>query len=360
MRIGFYTDTFLPAVGGAELMLHRIASRLHDRGWRVRVLAPRADGEPSLPYPVERYRKPFSKRFGVKWILPRLRRMHAVEPLDVLHCHAAYPQAYVAAAFKRETGVPYVVRPHGSDVLPGRRIRRDGTLEPRLREGLAHAATVIAQGAYLKDVVSELGVPDERITVIHNGVDLAQFARHAPFDHPGPYMLGLGNLKTRKGFDVLVRAYAELRDPPMDLLIAGDGEEAQALNDLARDLGVAERIRFIGRIDGQDKVNLYRSAELFVCPSRQEPFANVILEAMACDLPVIASNVGGNVEMVVEGETGLLFETENAASLTAALQQMIDDAPRRDRMREATRQRAQLFDMDRVVDRYAELYQRVS
>jgi len=361
MRLGLYTDTFLPLLGGAEMVLHRLASEMKNRGHSVCVIAPRVSGadEPTLPYHVVRYRKPFSKRFGVKLILPRLLRMHRREPFDLLHCHAAYPQAYVAAEFSRRTGVPYVVRPHGSDVVPGRHVRRDPTLEPRLREGLMNAAAVIAQGDSLKQVIVDLSVvPSERIVVIHNGVNLDDFVQSELFDHPRPYILGLGNLIKRKGFDLLLRAFAKINSSNLDLLIAGDGPEAAGLKQLAQDLSIEARLRFVGCIDGQAKIDLYRSAELFVCPSRAEPFANVILEAMACDLPVVASNVGGNLEMVDDGRTGLIFESQNIDDLATKLQQFMDNGALRQRMLEATRQHIKQFDLQTITDQYLDLYRK--
>ena len=367
-----FTDTFLPDVGGAELVLHNLASRLSERGRRPVVVAPRPrtakplDAMPALaaataqPYPISHYRRPFSKRWGVRLVLPRLIRLHRRYRFGVLHCHAAYPQAYVASTLKRLFGIPYVVRPHGSDILPGERIRSNPRLERRTVRGLADADVVIAQGEFLKEVVVKLGVDERRVRVIHNGVDLQEFATAAAFSHPRPYMLALGNLLRRKGMDVLIRAYARLEAPPADLLIAGTGPELDNLRQLATDTGVADRVRFVGFISGAQKLSLYRSAVFFVCPSRREPFANVILEALAAGLPVIATAVGGNRQLVRDGHHGLLCPPEDDEALAVAMQSLLASPERLESYRQAVPDFIAPFNWERIADQYASLYDEVA
>jgi L-malate glycosyltransferase len=121
MNLCLYTATFLPTIGGAELVLHALASALTAQGHSVTVLAPlvrRADNQVEAPYRLRRYQRPSSKRFGVRQILLYLLHEYWRRPFDVLHCHGAYPPAYVGATLKRLLNIPMVVRPHGSDILP--------------------------------------------------------------------------------------------------------------------------------------------------------------------------------------------------------------------------------------------------
>jgi glycosyltransferase involved in cell wall biosynthesis len=359
MRLCLYTSSFFPLVGGAEIVLHNLATHLTADGQAPVVLAPyirRRDNHVETSYPIYRYAKPTSKRFGVRQILVHLSWLYWRHRFQLLHCHSGYPAAYVGATFKRLFGIPFVVRPHGCDVLPGDRIRRHPGLERRLRRALAVADAVIAQGGFLKDVILELGVEEKRIHVIHNGVDVAAYATGALFPHPRPYILGLGKLKPHKGFDILLRAYARLHNPPLDLLIAGHGGQQQALGTLAHQLGIGHRVRFVGFVAGQEKVNLYRSATVFVCPSRREPFANVILEALAAGLPVVASAVGGNPELVHHEKHGLLFPAEDDQALAAALRRLIDLPALRHALRASVPGFVQQFDWPSVAQRYLALY----
>ena len=218
---------------------------------------------------------------------------------------------------------------------------------------------MIAQGESLHDVIVELGVDRGRITIINNGVDVSAFAAAEPFPHPRPYILGLGSLVPHKGFDLLVEAYARLREPSVDLLIAGDGGEASALAGLIEQRGLGDRVRLIGAVTGERKVSLYRSAAFFVCPSRREPFANVILEALAAGLPVVATDVGGNAEMVRPEVNGLLCAPESPPALAAGIERLLAEPQLAARLRAAAMPSVTSHAWPRVAERYLEIYRSV-
>jgi glycosyltransferase involved in cell wall biosynthesis len=332
-------------------------------GESVHVLAPKVrgtDNADDLPYPVHRYGKPSSKRFLVRQMLLHLSWLHMRYHFDVVHCHSGYPPGYVCATFKKWFGVPIVVRPHGSDIVPGERIRKNARLERRLRMALLAADAIIAQGAYLKALLVDLDVEEEKIHTIHNGVHLEEFSRPGPYPHPRPYMLTVGNLIQRKGFDILLRAYAQLDSPKPDLLLAGAGPEKHNLISLAKALDIAELVRFLGHVDGQRKIDLYCSALFFICPSRKEPFANVILEAMAAGLPVVASAVDGNTELVHHEKHGLLFPPEDIPALKTALQRLIGNAALAERLGSAASVFIRRFDRPAIAREYLHLYRTVA
>ena len=360
MRLCFYTHSFLPLVGGAEMVLHNLATHLARRGEDVLVMAPvmrRPYNDRALPYPLYRFLRPSSKRWGVRQTLVPLAWQHWRHRFQVLHCHSGYPDAYVGATFARLFHIPLVVRPHGADIVPDGKTRQHPRLARRVRQALQAADVVIAQGHFLRQVIVSLGVAEERIHTIHNGVDLTLFAAGTPYPHPRPYLLSMGKLMYHKGFDVLLRAYAQLPPHAPDLLIAGVGPEHPALHHLTHELGIAPRVTFVGFVEGQRKIDLFRSAQCFICPSRREPFANVILEALAAGVPVIASAIGGNVEQIHHGEHGFLFPSEDAAGLASALQHFLATPALQDRMRTAIPAWIRHFDWPTVATRYLELYQ---
>ena len=183
MNLCLYTATFLPTIGGAELVLHELATQLTRLGHRITVLAPyvrHADNRMATTYRLRRYQRPSSKRFGVRQILLYLLHEYWRRPFDVLHCHGGYPPAYVGATFTRWFNIPLVVRPHGADILPGEYIRTNPRLERRLRLALAAADLVIAQSAFLQRESLALGVPPQKIRLIPNGVRLADFQQNLP------------------------------------------------------------------------------------------------------------------------------------------------------------------------------------
>jgi len=362
LSICLLSDVSLPQLGGAQTVLDCLARRLTAAGHRAVVVAPRsreAWDDARLGYPVVRHRRPFSKRFGTRLLLPRLLALHRRERFDLVHCHAAYPQAHVAATLRGLTGLPFVVRPHGCDILPGEVIRRSPRLERRMQRAVAAADLVIAQGEFLRGVIEETGVPAGRVRVVNNGVDVAAFGAADPYPHPRPYILGMGSFVPHKGFDLLLRAYALLPADRPALLIAGDGPEREPLADLARDLGIEHQVHLLGMVTGDRKVSLYRSATCFVCPSRREPFANVLLESLASGVPAVATDVGGNREIVRHEENGLLCDPDSPAAIAAAVGRLLDDAALAAGLRAGAARLIARFDWDAVADRYIDLYREV-
>jgi L-malate glycosyltransferase len=363
MNLCLYTATFLPTIGGAELVLHALASALTGQGHRVTVLAPavrRANNHVEAAYRLRRYQRPSSKRFGVRQILLYLLHEYWRRPFDVLHCHGAYPPAYVGATLKRLLKVPMVVRPHGSDLLPGEFIRANSRLEQRLRRALAAADLVIAQSKLLEREILSLGVPEARVRLIPNGVHVAEFrsiGSAPPF--PFPYILAMGSFRRRKGFDVLLRAFASMvaEDPCIHLVMAGAGREQIAYTALVGALGLQTRVHFVGIVQGRYKVQLYRHCRFFVCPSRREPFATVNLEALAAGQPIVATAVGGNLEVVSEGGNGFLVPPDDPEALATRMLTLLKDPALRATMGHRSSDLARRYDWQVILPQYTAVFE---
>lgn len=359
MRLGFYTFSFLPTVGGAEILLHELAQSLTERGHDVTLWAPTVRGRNNrvaTRYRLHRYARPSSKRFGVRQTLPRLLLETWRRRPQVLHCHGAYPAGFVGAAFKRLTGTPLVIRPHGSDILPGEWIDRDPRLAERMRRALLAADAVVAQGGFLAERLRDLGVTSGRLRIVHNGVRLPE-GEPAPLPRE-PSLLAMGSLAPKKGFDVLLHAFRLIRQrvPEARLTLAGEGPEGPRLLALASSLGIADAVAFPGVVSGEAKAALFARARVFVSSSRREPFANANLEAMAAGRPIVATRVGGNLEMVEEEVGGLLVEPEDPEGLAKALLRLLEDRTRAEAMGRAARRRAEVFSWDGMLHGYETLY----
>jgi glycosyltransferase involved in cell wall biosynthesis len=363
MNLCLYTATFLPIIGGAELILHELASFLAAQGHGVTVLAPyvrRADNRVEAPYRLQRYQRPSSKRFGVRQVLLHLMYAHWRQPFDVLHCHGAYPPAYVGATFGRIFKRPLVVRPHGADILPGEYIRAHPRLAQRLRRALAAAHLVIAQSEFLQREIKALGVPDAKIRLIPNGVRVAQFQEKLqPPPWPYPYILAVGSFSRKKGFDVLLRAFADLvkQEHAVHLVVAGAGKDLPVYERLIAQLAIQERVHLVGIVRGSQKVQLYQHCLFFVCPSRREPFAAVNLEALAAGKPIVATAVGGNVEVVIEGGNGLLVPPEDPQALAARMLMLLQDPALRAMMGQESAHLAQRYDYQVTLPRYTAVFE---
>ncbi len=172
-----------------------------------------------------------------------------------------------------------------------------------------------------------------------------------------PLLLGLGRLHENKAFDVLIAAMPRL--PEMHLWLAGSGPLQRQLETLAAGSGAAERIHFLGWRD--DTAALFAAADIFVCPSRHEPFGNVVVEAWAQGVPVVAAESAGPAALITDGEDGLLVATDDAAALATAIQRIANDPAQAKRLAEAGRRRYEGgFSETVVVGKYLALFSQLS
>jgi glycosyltransferase involved in cell wall biosynthesis len=364
MKLCFLTATFHPTVGGAELILDRLGTSLRDRGHGVTVIAPIVRGKNNRierPYRIVRYQRPSSKRFGVRQTLVHLFYAKMAYGCDVLHCHGAYPPGYVGASFKVLTGCPLVIRPHGSDILEGEWIRKHRRLDRRMRKSLAKADAVVAQSQDFASLIATCGVSAERIVRIPNGIPLSEAAPSSETRPEVPYILAMGSLMAKKGFDVLIEAFARVSPqwPGVHLWLAGDGVERPRYEARIKACTMEHRVRLLGQVSGSTKDRLLSECLFFVTPSRREPFANVNLEAMAAGKAILASAVGGNREVVQHGVNGLLVESENPQALADGIIMLLRAPEHTRQMGEASQRVVRDYDWDTTVDRYENLYESV-
>ncbi|MCW3055362.1 MAG: hypothetical protein JWN14_4532 [Chthonomonadales bacterium] len=260
---------------------------------------------------------------------------------DIVHAHGLRG-AVVGGFAARRAHLPYLFTIH--NLLPHMNVLQAATF----RTLAIHAARVIVVSDAIAQTLRQAGLPAEKIAVIPNGVDLSRFEAATNSDSlrktyglgaTDRIVLGVGRLSPEKGFDVLIEAFLTLqaRLPDVHLVIVGEGSEASRLKALAE--LHSDRIHFPGH--RPHTVPWYAAADLVVAPSRQEGQGIVPLEAMAAGKAVVASRVGGLVETIVEGKTGLLVPPEDSSSLAAAIETVLNDSQWRTAMGEAGRRRVQ-------------------
>lgn len=239
---------------------------------------------------------------------------------DLIDAHYFYPDGVAAALLGRHLGKPVVITARGTDL---NLIPRHAAPRRMIRWASEQAAGLVTVCAALKESLVALGVPAERVRVLRNGVDLAMFApgdRQSARQALGldrPTLLSVGQLIPRKGHDLVIRALKGL--PEWGVLIAGSGEMEGELRRLAVAEGVAERVRFLGLVPHAELPRIYGAADLLVLASEREGWANVLLEAMACGTPVIASNVWGTPEVVRVPEAGRLMRARTPEAVAEAV-----------------------------------------
>jgi len=175
-----------------------------------------------------------------------------------------------------------------------------------------------------------------------------------------PRLLSVGRLVHQKGLDLAMRALAGIKDMEWEWHIAGDGPQMHMLKSLAKELGINDRIVFLGWQSHGQLMEQYKQANLFLFPSRHEGMPNAVLEAMASGLPVIASRIAGNEELVIDEKTGLLVPSENIESLRDSLKKTLNDVPLREQMGQASRRHMEeRYSWESTAQEYALLLERV-
>ncbi len=276
---------------------------------------------------------------------PMRRLMASGFDFDVIDAHFYYPDGAAAALLGRWLGKPVCVTARGSDI----NLYRE---HPVARRAIAwtgrSAAASVGVSRALVDSMASLGVPNDHLHFLPNGVDTDRFQPQDPqrcraeLGLPsGPLLLAVANLVELKGHALMLQALPELlkHHPRLNLAIVGEGELRAALERQAHALGVKDKVFFAG---AQAQANLprwYSAADLLLLPSSREGWPNVLLESMACGTPVLASRVGGTPEIVTSAAAGELLPQRDAAHITQAVLRMLA-APRE---RAATREHALRF-----------------
>jgi glycosyltransferase involved in cell wall biosynthesis len=220
---------------------------------------------------------------------------------------------------------------------------------------VSQADRVITTSMYSSErIATSYRVSREKIAVVSEMIDLDAWRRSFPDSRPRgirPRVLCVAHLYRRKRIDTLLRAFARIRRGAV-LRIVGHGPERARLEQLARELAIAERVDFLGFLPLHALTAEYRSATIFALPTAQEGFGIVFLEAMASSLPVIAGRAGAVPEVVVEGETALLVDPEDDAKLAQLLETLLDDPRRRLAMGAAGHEHVRRYDAPIVAGQF--------
>jgi glycosyltransferase involved in cell wall biosynthesis len=249
---------------------------------------------------------------------------------DVIDAHYFYPDGVAAAMLGRKLNLPVVITGRGTDLTL---IPRNPSARRKIVWAAQEASALVTVCEDLRQHLLDLGADGERALVLRNGVDLELFspgdrdAARAVYRLNRFTLLSVGSLIPRKGHHLAIDALADL--PDCDLLIAGSGPMRSDLERRAARAGVADRLRFLGEVPHADLPALYRAADALVLASDREGWANVLLEAMACGTPVVATRVNGTAEVVRSPAAGVLMSERSAPALVSALRLLRCNMPAR-------------------------------
>ncbi|WP_205508771.1 N-acetyl-alpha-D-glucosaminyl L-malate synthase BshA [Longitalea arenae] len=286
--------------------------------------------------------------------------------IDLLHVHYAIPHAsaaYMAKKILEKQGkiIPVITTLHGTDITL---VGKDKTFAPVVTFSINESDAITAVSQNLRDETYRNFKIEKEIKVIQNFVDVKRF-RKKPIDafrrviapHNEKVVLHASNFRKLKRVNDVVRVFAELnKKVPSKLLFVGDGPERPAAESLARELGIYDETRFVGRQEQIEEV--LAISDLFMLPSDYESFGLAALEAMAAGVPVISSNAGGLPEINVEGETGYLADVGDVNTMSQRAVELLSDENKLEKFKTKAAAHARLYDIETIVPRYEALYNR--
>jgi len=375
MKILVVTGIFPPDIGGPATYVPAIAKALLERDHEVNVVT---TSEPEWlelddnehPFPVYR----MNRRMHPGWRFFHYCRtiLHHAKKADVVFANGVFLEATVASFLARKSMVQKIV---GDPTWE--RARNRGWTQDHFEtfqnkhyglkiEALKKLTTFVARRAekiivpsrYLSGWVGKWGIPQSKIVIIYNSVQSLDLVDSLSVPLSSSLKLVTAcRLVSWKRVDSIIQAIGQTDE--VGLLICGDGPERKNLETLARDLGLTDRIYFAGQRSRKDTLALMAGCDIFVLNSTYEGLSHVVLEAMSLGLPVIATSVGGNSELVKNGETGLLIEEGDAQSLKSAILQLLRSPEGLQSMRESTQLAAKTFSFPRMVKETEEVLQAV-
>lgn len=289
------------------------------------------------------------------------------ERLDILHVHYAIPHAAVAYMTKQilkchGINIPVVTTLHGTDITL---VGSDKSFSPVVQFSINNSDGVTAVSHYLKEKTMASFDIKTDIKVIYNFIDFDRF-RKTDKEHfkkalapDGEKIIShVSNFRKVKRVEDVIKVFHKIHDRiPSKLLLIGDGPERQKMESLCRELGLSSEVRFLGKQDAVEE--LLAICDLFILPSANESFGLAALEAMACQVPVISSNIGGLPEVNIQGETGYLCDVGDMNTMADKAIHILADEARLEQFKQNALHHAQKFNIDIILPQYEQYYQEV-
>jgi len=370
LKIGLFSDTYVPQINGVVTVLQTLRRLLDELGHEVFIFAPTyADAKPEANvYRFASFTYPFHKESRV--VIPYKRKTSAVfEALDVVHSHTPFSLGLLALWVARRYKKPHLHTYHTlfteyrHYVPPPFRPTR-GMAERISAAFCNRCDAVTAPSQKMRDELLRYGVK-QKIFLLPFGPDLSEFKRE-PLWEPcralkiSPrtrVLLFAGRLGTEKNLLFLLRAFKRMSESKRDLclVIAGDGPQRQELEEYATALGVRDQVLFTGYLEHAELIDLYKVADLFVFASKTETQGLVLVEALAAGTPIVAVGAMGVLDIVTDGENGLLADEDEEAFARAAIE-LLDDPEKLHAMKAKALKRAYELSAQGAVQKLIGIY----
>ncbi len=369
MHIGI---TCYPTYGGSGVIATELGKALAEKGHSVHfisyALPMRLEGFSNniIYHEVEMSNYPlFDFPMYTLALASKMVEVAQYEKIDLFHCHYAIPHAtsaYLAKQMLNQPNLKVITTLHGTDItLVG--------LEPSflsvMKFSIEQSDGVTAVSRFLREKTLTNYNIEKEIEVIPNFVDVARFknthsdeVRKQCAPHGEKVVVHTSNFRPVKRVVDVIRIFAEIRKRlPARLLLIGDGPERSQCELLARELGIHDDVKFLGK--QTELVPILSSADLFLMPSQSESFGLSALEAMACEVPVISSSVGGLPELVAHGQTGFIAEFGDIDRMSRYAIDLLTNPSKHQLFAKASRQKAMEFNSDKIIAQYEQYYEKI-
>jgi glycosyltransferase involved in cell wall biosynthesis len=292
-------------------------------------------------------------------------RLARSKPYDIVHTHFAIPTGPAGCALSKWLRLPHILSVYGGDIYDPSKPsspHANPLLRRIVRFVLDNVDLIVPESSDIARRMADIYQPSTGTEIVPLGFVHPDFEkssrRELGLRDETIYAIAVGRLIARKGFPDLLRAFRIAELPGLELLIIGDGPEGPALKKQAVHLGITETVHFLGHQDEPRKFQFLSAADFFVLASLHEGFGIVYQEAMHCGLPVVTTNVGGQVDFLKHGENALLSPPQKPEALADNLRMLAGDVALRERLSGANRSAVQTHLVENVARRYLELYER--
>ena len=400
MKIALLASTFLPRVGGAEIVVHNLAMGLQERGHQVTVITwwgLWVGIRGKVPYRVlpllprsfthAARRRWEAGRGSARFVGAQVAMLQRIFKFDVWNVHMAYPLGMLAVPTLSRLGVPVVTTCHGDDifVIPsfGFSLRANAHVNEAITESLQSSGVVTAISSYMSNELIRTGLAAKRICAVPNGVDIEGIV-DAPCDRTairkkigvsdGAFLLlSVGRNHPQKGFKYIPEIAVRLRDMGCQFVWLLVGAQTEDIGRMAERIGVGEYVRSIPSIGlpgsmksrtrfnlpAQPLIELYKASDVLVFPSVWESFGMVLIEAMAAGLPIAAFDCPGFPEAVKSNETAVIAPLGDVLSMSHNIRALMDEPELRRRLAIRARESVEIYSWPRVVELYEQAYKRM-
>ena len=360
---------FYPLLGGAEVQAQLLACDLIKRGMKVYVLTRKLKGLPRHEIiegiPVYREIKTIDWGFlwGIYYIVSVFMFLYKKKnDYDIIHCHIIQGyHTFVSVIFKYIFKKKVIVKMSSSGETSDFTLLKEVKFGRLFLRCIRKVDAIISVCKKSTEEILENGFSKDILIEVPNGVDTHKFFKDAQRERKNySNIIYVGRLDNYKGVNYLLSGFKDVlsKVDNVKLTIVGNGPDESLLVDMAKNLRIIDNVVFKGR--QEDILSELCSADIFVLPSLSEGMSNVLLEAMSCGLPVVATSVGGNSDLIKDRYNGILIEPRDSMKLSAAFLELLENEELAKKLgKEARKAVEENYSMDHVVDKYVELYSRI-